>query len=491
MDDDTSSAKTGQAKGFDLDDFIASLGSEPAGFDDAPPNARADDDVTMDLGATLSYEAVGEPYPELPSAARLSEETAWLATGAARTGAAAALRPSAEADLSSSDYSSRATRAFSTLSDFEDADEAEAADRSYRPRNASPSRASQSRRASSARPASQSPRSSSTRPAPQSSHKASPSRASAAPIADRGKFTLDAYPSPSRASAAPVSQADGPTNATAPIAGATTGAVKPVRERDFYNIRGGGSAHMKSPLTSAILAAVVLSGVILLSVGLFNLLSRLTTPSTAQVLTVTSEQTRNAIDANMPLLTGILDSDFDALQNGYIEHGFVIFANSRYMSDSPDPTALGRELVRMPVQVSDDSMTGFYEGGYSAYSPEELQQDFNGAWTLDMTRGDLGSLFKLKYVNLAAISLTDEMDHLARLQGVAGDGVTVVAQGKDSRGNTVRQGTRAIGEVVYYWKIAACPFSEVYTADKIGDSAVYISVTLATYDFYTGGDVIS
>jgi hypothetical protein len=272
--------------------------------------------------------------------------------------------------------------------------------------------------------------------------------------------------------------------------GAAVGAVAAVRERDFYNIRGGGSARIRSPLMSGILAVVILAGVVVIGTVLFNVLGKLMTPSPTQAIVLSSEQTRSAIDSNLPLLTGIINSEFDAVQTGLSEQGLVIFANSRYNSDTPDPTAQGRELVRMPTQVSDDFMTGFYEGGYSAYSLEELQSEFNGTWTLDMTRGDLGSLFKLKYANLKASSLRDEMDHLAQLQGLGGDGVSIAAEGTDSRGNTVRQGTRTVEDTVFYWKIAACPFSGVYTAATIDDSAVYISISLATYDFYTGAEEI-
>jgi hypothetical protein len=108
-----------------------------------------------------------------------------------------------------------------------------------------------------------------------------------------------------------------------------------------------------------------------------------------------------------------------------------------------------------------------------------------------MTRGDLGTLYKLRYVNFNVSSIGAEMDYLAGVQGIGGEGTTLVNEGSDSRDNKVRQGMLAIGDTVYYWKIAACPFADVYTAKSIGDDSVYISVTMSTYNFYTGADTIT
>jgi hypothetical protein len=416
MSDETNSVGSNQNQDFDLDDFIASLVEEPAeaneanyinspsGLDDDFTLELEDSDPNPDLGATLSYEAVGESYPELPFAT----------------------------------YTNRST---DPLPDEPPAINPE--DTAREIRTAVTSRASRGLRTSQIAANNQEP-----------------------------EFQENGYALAS--------------TMTSAGAGAAANAVAPLREGDFYRIRGGGSERIKSPLISIILALVIIAGIFFIGFALYNLLGKLATPVNTQVITLTPEQTRNAIDTNMPLLSDIVQSDFDLLQNGYTEQGMVVFANNRYISDSPDPSAVGRELVRMPAQATEEYMTGFYEGGYSAYSPEELQNDFNGAWTLDMTRGDKGSLFKLKYVNLNAQSIAAEMDHLVQLQGMSGEGSTVVAQGSDSRGNTVRQGTRAVGEVIYYWKVAACPFNEVYTAKKIGSSSVYISITVSTYDFYTG-----
>ncbi|MDR2109066.1 MAG: hypothetical protein LBP28_06380 [Coriobacteriales bacterium] len=506
MSDDRSSVESDQAQSLGEKSAGGSTSKSAERFatkqagDSATTSARTAADVQQafkksraaakrkaDFDATLSYAAVGEPLPEFPFASRSSEAAATVTTPEPATvpgrqrpvDISAVLNQQGSAGIpaapslqeSTMPSGSRKSRKSSTAQELPEAQATSQLPFAAQSRTAREPELT----ASSRLPAERKPQSNARKPQPN----VSPRPQAARELQAAGKLPTPAL--------LPKSGIKPQANL---VGSAAVGAVAPVRERDFYNIRGGGSARVRSPLVSGILAIVVLVGIVVIGSVLINTLSKLMTPSPIQAIVLTTEQTRSAIDSSLPLLTGILDSEFDAVQTGFTEQGLVLFSNSRYNSDTPDPTAQGRELVRMPKQVSDDFMTGFYEGGYSAYSLDELQAEFNGTWTLDMTRGDLGSLFKLKYANLNASSLADEMDHLALLQGLAGDGVNVVAEGTDSRGNTVRQGTRTVEDVVFYWRIAACPFSAVYGAAAIGDSAVYISISLATYDFYTGAEEI-
>jgi len=258
-----------------------------------------------------------------------------------------------------------------------------------------------------------------------------------------------------------------------------------------YAIRGGGARQKRSPVTLAVVVIVIVIGVGLTIFATQNILTTLLNAGQKNPITLTETEARSAVDSNMPVLLNIVNSDFDAVTQSFIDGGNNIFQDDRYVPDSVDPTAARKGIIRMPAGVTADFMTGFYEGTYNAYTPDELQQYFNGSWVLDMTRGDLGSSFKVKYVNLNAKSIADEMSHLAGLQGLSGTGVSITAQGTDPRGNTVIQGTKAVDNAIYYWKIAACPFNEVYTAKYIPANAVYISCTVATFDFITGSDPIT
>jgi hypothetical protein len=258
-----------------------------------------------------------------------------------------------------------------------------------------------------------------------------------------------------------------------------------------YMIRGGGSDQTKSPLINVILAIVVIIGVIVLFYGVYNIANFLAGTGISETIELSPTQTREAIDKQLPILVDILDDDFDGTQAILEQAGQTLFVNGRYMPDSPDPHAQGREIISIPVEMDDEQIRGFYEGAYNAYSPEELKQFFNGAYVLDMTRGDNGSWDKIKYVNFSATGIDDEITRLRAVQELNDDTTTVAAQGMDSRGNTVVQGTKAVGEQVFYWKIAACPFSEIYSAKRIGNAAVYTTCTVASYDFYTGADKIS
>ncbi|MCL2756625.1 MAG: hypothetical protein FWD43_00905 [Coriobacteriia bacterium] len=271
-----------------------------------------------------------------------------------------------------------------------------------------------------------------------------------------------------------------------------SGPFTPLYERgSSYRIRGGGRSRLKSPLFIISYCFVVILGVLMSWYVLQQAYIKLTTNETNNPVTLTEQQTRTAIDAGLPKLFSIIDVDFAEIISTMEDAGEVIFTDERYNPESIDPSAIKVGFIRMPKEVTADFMTGFYGGTYNAYQVDVLEDYFNGAYTLDMSDGSLGIWFKLRYMNLCGESVDAEMQHLLTLQGLTGEGVTVIASGSDPQGNKVIQGTKEIDEETYYWKIAACRFNQVYTVTRLLDNAVWISCTIADFDFYTGGDVIS
>lgn len=268
---------------------------------------------------------------------------------------------------------------------------------------------------------------------------------------------------------------------------------KPINtQKSSYKIRGGGNFSFRSPALLVVCALLVLAGLGILIYGLSTFFDAFSTTSPNSGVEVTTAETREAIDSRIPVLLDYVDTSIEDTTAAITESGQFLYANSSYQPDSPDIGAAGNELVSMPQEMSEEQLAAYYESSYSAYSIKELEQYFNGMYVLDMARGDLGSWNKLKYVNLNASSIEDEMAHLATLQGLVGDTVTVSAQGLDSRGNKVIQGQKAMdGNRVLYFKIAACPFSDIYSISTVSDASVYITCTLASYDFFTGSDTIT
>jgi len=244
---------------------------------------------------------------------------------------------------------------------------------------------------------------------------------------------------------------------------------------------------------------VIAAGVLLLAVGAGvvysvtnNLVDVLAVNRSGVEFSLTQSQTREAIDGRIPVLVNYVDYTIEETVHSLSEAGHHVLTNDRYMPDSLDTGAVTSELVSMPQEMSDNQMLGYYEGGFNAYSPEQLTQYFNGAFMLDLARGELGSWNKLRYVNLNAISIDDEMAHLATFQQLSGDTVTISAQGIDSRGNMVVQGQKVIeGDRVLFFKIAACHFKDVYNPKSLTEASIYITCTVATYDFFSGVDVIT
>ena len=258
-----------------------------------------------------------------------------------------------------------------------------------------------------------------------------------------------------------------------------------------YHLRGGGNVRLQSPWFNIIYVFIVITAILGIAYFVYNTINTfINSGGSTTPLTLTPAQTRQAIDSNLPILSAILDDEFSAVVQSYKDRGASVFQDDRYNPEGYDLSAPREGLIFMPVVVDDSFMDAFYQASYTAYSVAELESSFNGAWVLNMERGALGSHFKIRYVNLNGISIEDEMNHLREFQGLGGEDSLIAAQGTDTRGNTVMQGTKIIGETTYYWKIAACPFNAVYSTNWLPDNAVYISCTVATFDFYTGGDVI-
>ena len=271
---------------------------------------------------------------------------------------------------------------------------------------------------------------------------------------------------------------------------------KPLNARQStYKIRGGGRRNV---FTTHVLIAIVAS-VVFLAVGVGvvysvtnSLTNALANSGVGVSFDLTQAETRQAIDGNIPVLINLVDSSIDDINGSMTDAGQYIFDNTSYQPDSPDVGATSAELVMMPQEMTDDQMQGYTVGGLNAYTPEELTQYFNGAFMLDLARGDLGSWNRLRYVNFNATSVEDEMSHLADLQQLSGDTVSISAQGSDSNGNQVIEGQKVIdNQTVLYFKIAACPFKDIYNAKSLTDASVYVTCTVATYDFFTGVDTIT
>ncbi|NLG11146.1 MAG: hypothetical protein GX562_06420, partial [Coriobacteriaceae bacterium] len=203
--------------------------------------------------------------------------------------------------------------------------------------------------------------------------------------------------------------------------------------------------------------------------------------------TLSAAETRSKIDATTPAVMDLMVLNPEEAKASLIEKGYSLSENTRYITESPDISASGTEVICIPEGVNEDDLLGYYEGSFNAYTPEELQKIFNGTWILDLTQGDSGRLFKLKYTNLAAKSIEDEIFQIQSLVGLTGDDVTISKSGEDSMGNIFSQGTKVIkgeeSDKTYYWRVAACPLDEIYYIRSIPDSATYLTVTIAEYDF--------
>jgi hypothetical protein len=256
-----------------------------------------------------------------------------------------------------------------------------------------------------------------------------------------------------------------------------------------YRIRGGGTRHnQRSPMMLALIAVVVIVGVGLLTYA-FNILYQtfvVEKPDSA-VVTLTNSETRSALDAEMPRALGYIEGSSDDAFTAFVDNGWNVFKNDRATSDNPDRSSTGNEIVHLASGIDEDVLKGYYESEFNAYSFDELQKSFNGAWMLDLSRGDSGTYAQLKYVNFASTSLADEIKYLRSFQGLAETGAVIDSEGEDDWGNTYIQGFSTVGETKYYWKVVGIAFKEYYRGQdkrKLPDTAVFVKCTIASFDFY-------
>jgi len=483
MAEDSSPLADKGSDDLNLTGLIKALGSEESPAEAATKEAPS----AFDPNATMDYQQAGMPFPELPFADSGSIKKSPQASREASKGTSlqTQTRSRSTQARSQTPRKSQGTGSRTPAHANKGGVPAGAKKTSTQAPKKSPAQAQRKTSAqASKKPTTQAPKKSSLqapRQSPSQAPKQSPSQA----------------PKQSPSQAPKLSPLQAPKQSPDPgRLPQVVSAFKPMdTSHPTYKIRGGGRRWgflARSPV--AIIAAVLFFavGLGLVATAVNSFMGVFANTGSGTEFNLTKTQTREAIDGRMPLIINYVDLTIEETRQQLSDAGHFVFANDRYQPDSLDTGAVTSELVSMPQQMTNEQMAGYYEGGFNAYSPEELAEYFNGAFMLDLARGELGSWNKLRYVNFNATSLEDEMAHLADLQQLSGDTVTISAEGIDSRGNRVVQGQKVIdGERILYFKIAACLFKDVYNNKSLTADSVYITCTVATYDFFSGVDTIT
>ncbi len=263
-----------------------------------------------------------------------------------------------------------------------------------------------------------------------------------------------------------------------------------------YHIRGGGTRHNKrTPMLVIVVAAVIIvalavSGTVLAN-SYFSMLEKNTVKP---VVTLTSSDTRPAIDAQMPKLLDHVNGSAQEAYDKLLASGWPVHIRSRATQEDPNNT--GGVIAKVSPELSDEALSVYFEKEFNGFNFDDLQNSFNGSWLLDIAHGSEGALTQLKYLNFAVEATADaadplmaELKHLRTLQGLAGEGSVVISEGQDDFNNSYIQGTITINETKYYWKIVGIAFKEYYGGDDNRDlpaTSVFVRCSVGTYNFYGG-----
>lgn len=260
-----------------------------------------------------------------------------------------------------------------------------------------------------------------------------------------------------------------------------------------YHIRGGGFTQGRKPWILALLGLITAVALALGAFGAVKLVGYLVSVRVDNsIITITDDQAHSALAASMPQLLDYLGNDADAAFSSLSDAGLRVYLNDRETSDNPDATATGKEIVFLPSAATDDMLQTYNGSEFNDFDFDQLQNQMLGAWMLDISKGDKGTYIQYKYVNLAAASLSDEMQWLLTQQGLSGDNNHVLDQGTDEFGNSYIVGYLTQGTKVYYWRVISCSFGDYYQgADtrKLPSSAAYVKLRVADWDFVDTGSL--
>lgn len=431
-----------------------------------------------DPNATMSYDALGEDYPELPLVGIAEAEAAKTGTERAEIDTVARKRKGTHrTPRVATSASSAADAALDALSDVgipvgaaTSANASALIEGSVSKGNAAPTRTRSNRTSSARTPSTKRARNAATSSVAPRGSAGSPAKKT------RATPAIPAIPSKRRGSnlATLANPAD----------------FRPTELADSsYLIRGGGGRHNKfNHVMIALIAVVLIGGLTLLGITLKNALTNLLVEKPPEEVVVLSpEKTRSAIDSEMPYLLDFIWLTPEEAETSFTEAGWNVFRLDRLASDNPDGSATGDEMVHLDSKGTEETLLGYESGEFSAFDFDTLQKSFNGAWSLDLSSGNQGRFAQIKYVNFAAASLQDELEHLQGIQKLTGENSQVISSGKDAHDNTYIQGKTVISETTYYWQLIGIAFGDYYSGQdrrKLPDTAVFVKYKLATWDFY-------
>lgn len=163
------------------------------------------------------------------------------------------------------------------------------------------------------------------------------------------------------------------------------------------------------------------------------------------------------------------------LDNGQIlakldEAGFTIYnRTSEKEAESGDLS-----LVKLPKDVDATDAAVLYSSDIKNLSASKAVYLLNGAWTLDVTRGDPSTLLRLRYADFK--SETAEAAILNAIEAEGLDPATATESGKDDSGNTFQKGSIVTDAGTFNWGVYACPLSDVYDVSGLPETAQFIGI---------------
>jgi hypothetical protein len=261
-----------------------------------------------------------------------------------------------------------------------------------------------------------------------------------------------------------------------------------------YHIRGGGYTQSKSIAIRVVLGLITLAALIVCVFSLAKLIGTFnTSQSSKAVVTVSDDNTHQAMAEYMPELLSFMGTSADDVFSSLSEKGIAVSLNDRKTSDNTDGTAVGKEIVHLSNTQDTTELEAYSSSEFNGFTMAELQGNLLGAWMLDDSIGDKGSYLQLKYVNLAATDLDGEMEWLLKQQNLLGGNGVELARGKDNKGNNFILGYTTLNDKTYYWRAANCSFNAIYqgtdtSSYNLPGTSSYVRLRVANWDFYGVAD---
>lgn len=219
-----------------------------------------------------------------------------------------------------------------------------------------------------------------------------------------------------------------------------------------------------------IMAAFVLVAAIIGGVFLFNVIDNVSHSAERAQATMEQNLARPASMESLPNLASLVGMDVEGIKATFAEAGWSVADKGALSGDTSGKI----DLIKLPADVSEAQALLMYSN-VSGLSATDATLLLNGSWQFTAEPGDYADM-RVKYADFSSGSVEAAVQTAIASEGF--DPATAGEMGVDESGNTFQEGTVAVADGTYHWRVSAIGLSSVYSIKGLPETAVYVGIRL-------------